>query len=248
VPSLFAALGNRRGQIKKPQRVDFSNIPLFGRGFLFFADCNWLVSVDTARNRSNISTIFGYLSAIAGGRNCYTYGAAFRTPYSESGLYFSVEGPSPSPVLIAALAGQGYAFNPVDLSVPNAAASVNGLFVLPLYDPSSSFSATEAQNIREIAAKVMVIAFGEWNSWADYDNALMEIIGHPEITFYQDYPSGIWQNNQSNPLGASMAETTYDNDATGSFQSSIGFTEDQIVTRVDDPVAGPPGMIYLQLS
>lgn len=223
-----------------------TNPPSFTNGLLFFADCNWLTTVDTEDNKTAIGEIFNFLTDREGaGLTLYTYGAAFNTPYSESGISFSLTGTNPSPVLRSKLDELGYSYVDVDLSVPNAKDSVSGVFVLPLYSSSYEFTDTEIQNIQEISAEHIVIAFGEWNTWKEYDNRLMVIFGYPGITMGDDFPSGLWVPNSANLLGAAISINPIGNDATGSFENVSGFTESQIVCRVDSG-SGPPGMIYLQ--
>jgi len=168
------------GQRKPPTQ------PLFG--FVMVLDSNWL-SINTSGNVNMISTIFKYflktktkIHTIPYDDRWYTIeypnlSTWLKTVYPPSGSALS-----PSPVASAAISNLGLTVEEVSLSDPNLVNKVESLLYIPLLQFGATFTTTEANNLRKLAAKKGVFLIGEWSAWIPYDQYILNLMNFNKIS------------------------------------------------------------------
>jgi hypothetical protein len=237
----FVRAGNIYGQSNYSKQAFILPKSGFVPGWIMWLDMNWLVTVNDDNNINSATNLFNLICRGQKQLNCAKYINNLQNVYVEGnnvfGVYYSGAESDTGcdrnqfcPVLHSALDPLGYTFSPVDITVVNAGNSVNVPFVMHLYgfgQETSIFTSTVIDNLRQIAAKVPVIIFGEWAGWQSYDNYILQNIMNytsDELSYYQDFPYTIGIPNPNNSFGASLIsnEVTYfDYDATGTFNGSL---------------------------
>lgn len=206
------------------------------KGFLQWLDCNWMI-YGSSLNREFFRAIIKYF--LGNSKKIYTLTPDSRA-YVELSFVWGLlpyESYSPFPYATQVLEEEG-----INIIGTNLTANINGIFFLPLMTQTSSLTEQEAIALKKLAKNKGVIICGEWNTWVDYNNRILDILVGDRIRHLGDVPfddsqksDGFYAKKMRLPDG------TLDNDASGIY---AGATQKEILMKsVED---GEPTMILVQ--
>lgn len=226
-------------------------------GYVFFADVNWMSSVNTAPNRKACYELFRIFFNNIKHIQYNNYVNVHNDPYYGINL----AGSKRLSTLHDALDPQGYTFSPVDITKPGAHLLVNSPFVMNLQSPidaflretyGSVFNSIVVDNLQNIARSHPIIVIGEWGSWINYDNYFIQkVTNHTpselfaagdliKIVGTERLPDSFCTS--SHRLGSALIDagvTVFDNDAIAWFSGTRA--EEYAFAKAD----GKPSMLVI---
>ena len=210
-------------------------------GFVMWLDCNWLQRSDIANNAQFAKELFNIFN-IDDVTKIYTQPR--ETIYVQGSNVYGIL-PNSSflrPLPILKDIAEGKTIVEIVFSATDASEVADGIVVACLQPSEIFFTELELDFLRDAAINYTgVVVLGEWRSWEDYDNVILQKLTGGRIAVSESFATNTWTT-----LGSSQLEITdnltIETNATAAFDS-IGLQEQEKLAF--DPVGRGATVVYV---